>query len=147
MDTSRGTYHSEGRYRALTLLVRKSSQRSIFASQKDPQSGRQFSVGKGRSCNHSMLRVTQKLGALALNVSDGPSGARLLRGTSSHQATRRSRVGIKDIRSTQRSLPHPKGPGAMSPLEPNIRKPVAVKKKTKTNRRAVVAVSPCWKHS
>lgn len=74
MDTSRGTYHSEGRYRALTLLVRKSSQRSIFASQKDPHSGRQFSVGKGRSCNHSMLRVTQKLGALALNVSDGPSG-------------------------------------------------------------------------
>jgi len=30
----------------------------------------------------------------------------------------------------------------MSPLEPNIRKPVAVKKKMKTTRRAVVAVSP-----
>ena len=54
-----------------------------------------FSVGKGRSCNHTLLRVNQKIGALALacglvlrvrwippelNVSDGPSRGSKLAG-------------------------------------------------------------------
>ena len=73
----------------------------------------------------------------------------MLRGTSSHQSAKKTRpaprsqgVGMREIRSTQRSLPHPRGSRAMSSLEPSIRKPVAVKKKTKTTRRSVVAVSP-----
>lgn len=32
---------------------------------------------------------------------------------------------MKNIRSAQRSLPHPKGSRTMSPLEANLRKPVA----------------------
>ncbi len=79
-------------HRALTLLVRRVARDRSLHHKKIlilvDNLALAFSVGKGRSCNHSMLRVTQKLGALAfacnlclrvrwipseLNVSDGPS--------------------------------------------------------------------------
>ena len=78
--------------RALTILVRRLSRASKFRNKRIlilvDNLALALSVGKGRSCNHAMLRVAQKIGAIALacnfclrvrwipselNVSDGPS--------------------------------------------------------------------------
>ena len=78
--------------RARTLLVRRLSRASHFRNKKVlvlvDNLALTFSAGKGRSCNHAMLRVVQKVGALSLacnfalrvrwipsewNVSDEPS--------------------------------------------------------------------------
>lgn len=78
--------------RALTLLARRLSRATHFRNKKVlvlvDNLALAFSAGKGRSCNHAMLRVVQKVGALSLacnfalrvrwipsewNVSDGPS--------------------------------------------------------------------------
>ena len=78
--------------RALTLLARRLSRAAKFRNKKVlvlvDNLALAFSIGKGRSCNHDMLRVVQKIGALSLacnfllrvrwipselNISDGPS--------------------------------------------------------------------------
>lgn len=72
MDSSWGAHcHitlKEGR--AFTLLARRVARDQSLHHKKIfilvDNLALAFSVGKGRSCNHSMLRVAQKLGALAL---------------------------------------------------------------------------------
>lgn len=78
--------------RVLTLLARRLSRARKFRNKKVlvlvDNLALAFSIGKGRSCNHDMLRVVQKIGALSLacnfilrvrwipselNISDGPS--------------------------------------------------------------------------
>ncbi|CAK9025948.1 unnamed protein product, partial [Durusdinium trenchii] len=85
--------------RALTLAIRRLSRNSRHRGKRllifVDIVALAFSVGKGRSCNHAMLRVNQKIGALALacglilrvrwipsefNVSDGPSRGSKLAG-------------------------------------------------------------------